>query len=123
MLGLHLMLVALHGWFTNSIEQLELMTLDATFSVVTDEPFEFEKEPDHIQDFRKIIHPFQGIYQIILQFNKENPERHRFATRWARISTNYAQNRSEICINPKLIIAFPKLRTTQICKKKFSRQL
>ena len=50
------MLVALHGRFAISIEQLELVP---TFSVVTYEPREFEKEPVQIQDFIKITLPFR----------------------------------------------------------------
>ena len=76
------MLVTLHTQFTISIEQLNLVTLNTICSVVTDEPFEFEEEPIHIQGFGKFTHPFRGKCQhetsffpfinIILRLNKEN---------------------------------------------------
>ena len=40
--------------------------------LVPHEPVEFQKQPVHIQDFRKFIDPFRGIYRIFLDLIKEN---------------------------------------------------
>lgn len=40
--------------------------------LLTYEPVEFDKHPIQIQDFRKITHPFQGIYVILLSLTRKS---------------------------------------------------
>jgi hypothetical protein len=42
--------------------------------IVTEELVEFEKQLVEVQDCRKVINHFRGMYRIIPQFNKGKPK-------------------------------------------------
>ena len=50
--------------------------------LVTDELVEFEKQPVEVQQFRKTIDRFGGIYGIYLKLMKEELERCEHVTSW-----------------------------------------
>ena len=56
----------------NIIKKLSKSMTGENRPLVTDEPIEFEKEPAHVQDFRKITDHFGGIYGIYSKFTKKN---------------------------------------------------
>jgi hypothetical protein len=41
---------------------------------VTDEPVEFENQPDEVQDFRRITDHFRGMYRVYPQFSARKLE-------------------------------------------------
>ena len=45
-----------------------------TCQLVTDEPVEFEKQPDEVRDLRRITDPFRGIYRTYPRCTKAKPE-------------------------------------------------
>ena len=70
------------------------MTLNTIFSVVTNEPVEFEKQLVEVQGFSKITDHFKGICAIYLKLIKK-PKRSQHVTSWSwkhyRILNDYAQ--------------------------------